>query len=110
MGNPDPAESALQAEIRQLRRRIASLESEQQFVHQQAEDRQAKLEAALASMTDAVFICDAHGKFIHTNDACVTYHRLTTKQECCSTRRSRHPVPKRRSTSVPGPIPKSGLF
>ena len=46
-----------------------------------AESR-AKLEAALASMTDAVFISDAGGNFVHANEAFVTYHRFRNKEEC----------------------------
>ena len=42
----------------------------------------AKLEAALASMTDAVFISDAEGRFIDFNDAFATFHRFKNKDEC----------------------------
>lgn len=42
----------------------------------------AKLEAALASMTDAVFISDTLGEFIHYNDAFVTFHKFKDKTEC----------------------------
>ena len=42
----------------------------------------AKLEAALASMTDAIFISDADGRFIDFNDAFATFHRFTDKSEC----------------------------
>ncbi|MGA2133442.1 MAG: PAS domain S-box protein [Bryobacteraceae bacterium] len=45
-------------------------------------ESQAKLEAALASMTDAVFISDAHGRFIHFNDAFAAFHRFKSKDEC----------------------------
>jgi PAS domain-containing protein len=45
----------------------------------------AKLEAALASMTDAVFISDAAGQFIEFNDAFATFHRFKKKAECAST-------------------------
>jgi PAS domain S-box-containing protein len=41
-----------------------------------------KLEAALASMSDAVFISDTAGRFIHFNDAFATFHRFTNKMEC----------------------------
>ena len=43
---------------------------------------EAKLKSALASMTDAVFISDAQGKFIDFNDAFATFHRFKNKDEC----------------------------
>ena len=48
-------------------------------------ESQAKLEAALASMTDAVFISDAAGQFIEFNDAFATFHRFKNKAECART-------------------------
>jgi PAS domain S-box-containing protein len=45
----------------------------------------AKLEAALASMTDAVFISDTEGRFIEFNDAFATFHKFKTKAECAKT-------------------------
>jgi PAS domain S-box-containing protein len=45
------------------------------------EDR-AKLDAALASMTDAVFISDIKGQFINFNDAFAVFHRFKNKGEC----------------------------
>ncbi|MEI8032376.1 MAG: HD domain-containing phosphohydrolase [Chlorobiaceae bacterium] len=45
----------------------------------------AKLEAALASMNDAVFISDSEGRFIHFNDAFVRFHRFRSKKECART-------------------------
>jgi PAS domain S-box-containing protein len=45
----------------------------------------AKLEAALDSMTDAVCISDAEGRFIDFNDAFATYHRFKNKGECLKT-------------------------
>ncbi len=43
---------------------------------------QIKLEAALASMAEAVCISDADGHFIDFNDAFVTFHRFKNQQEC----------------------------
>jgi PAS domain S-box-containing protein len=43
---------------------------------------QAILAAALASMTDAVFICDENSHFIEFNDAFATFHRFKNKSEC----------------------------
>jgi PAS domain S-box-containing protein len=48
-------------------------------------ETQAKLEAALSSMADAVFISDESGNFIHFNDAFATFHKFTDKSECAST-------------------------
>jgi len=45
----------------------------------------AKLEAALSSMSDAVFISDAEGRFVHLNDAFATFHRFRSKEECAMT-------------------------
>ncbi len=42
----------------------------------------AKLDAALASMTDAVFISDAEGGFVNVNEAFATFHRFATREEC----------------------------
>ncbi len=44
-----------------------------------------KLEAALASMTDAVFITDTEGRFIDFNDAFATFHKFRNKDECAKT-------------------------
>jgi PAS domain S-box-containing protein len=45
----------------------------------------AKLEAALASMGDAVYISDARGAFVHFNDAFVRFHRFANRDECLRT-------------------------
>ncbi|MGJ5817157.1 PAS domain S-box protein [Paludibaculum fermentans] len=45
----------------------------------------AHLDAALASMTDAVFISDAEGRFVEFNEAFATFHRFRNKQECART-------------------------
>jgi two-component system sensor kinase FixL len=42
----------------------------------------AKLEAALRSMTDAVFIADADGRFIHLNEAFARFHRFKSLEQC----------------------------
>ena len=42
----------------------------------------AHLEAALASMTDAVFISDINGQLINFNEAFATFHRFKSKDEC----------------------------
>jgi signal transduction histidine kinase len=45
----------------------------------------ATLQTALASMTDAVFISDAEGRFIDFNEAFATFHRFGGKEECART-------------------------
>ena len=45
----------------------------------------AKLAAALASMTDAVFISDTAGRFIEVNESFATFHRFKNKSECAKT-------------------------
>ena len=44
-------------------------------------ENRAKLEAALASMTDAVFISDAEGVFVNVNEAFVTFLKFKNKDE-----------------------------
>jgi PAS domain S-box-containing protein len=44
-----------------------------------------KLTAALASMTDAVFISDPEGRFIEFNEAFATFHKFRNKEECAKT-------------------------
>ena len=48
-------------------------------------ESQAQLEAALASMSDAVWISDAEGRFIHFNEAFATFLRFKNKGECATT-------------------------
>ena len=45
----------------------------------------AKLEAALSSMTDAVYIVGVDDKFIHVNDAFARFFRFRSKQEWLTT-------------------------
>ena len=42
----------------------------------------AKLEAALSSMTDAVFFSDAAGRVVDFNEAFATFHRFRSKKDC----------------------------
>lgn len=58
--------------------------TEARLAQEAAQGSQAKLEAALASMTDAVFISDTSGNFVHFNDAFVTFHRFSARSECAS--------------------------
>jgi len=45
-------------------------------------ESRAKLEAALASMTDAVFIADTDGRFVHYNDAFGSFYRFRKEAQC----------------------------
>ena len=73
------------------RARATAAETQAQLAAQREEaaealrESRAKLEAALASMTDAVFISDAEGRFIDFNDAFATFHRFKSKDECVKT-------------------------
>ena len=52
---------------------------------QEASAIRAKLDAALAAMTDAVFICDTQGRLLECNDAFAVFHRFASKDECFRT-------------------------
>ncbi len=49
---------------------------------QELRESRGNLEAALSSMTDAVFISDNAGRFIEFNDAFATFHKFRNKTEC----------------------------
>ena len=59
--------------------------TERKRAEDELRESRAKLEAALASMTDAVFISDAAGQFIDFNDAFASFHRFRNKAECAKT-------------------------
>ncbi|HUP02890.1 MAG TPA: PAS domain S-box protein [Bryobacteraceae bacterium] len=48
-------------------------------------ESRAKLEAALASMTDAVFIADKEGRYVEFNEAFARFYRFAGKDECART-------------------------
>ncbi len=48
-------------------------------------ESRAKLEAALASMTDAVFICDNGERLLEFNEAFARFHKFKNKAECGTT-------------------------
>ncbi|HLP30101.1 MAG TPA: PAS domain S-box protein [Geothrix sp.] len=66
---------------------ISTLVDITQRCHAEAELKasRAKLETALASMTDAVFISDREGRFIEFNEAFATFHKFSSKAECSKT-------------------------
>jgi len=56
--------------------------TERKLAEEAVREQQAKLQAALASMSDAVFISDVEGRFINFNDAFATFHRFRSRDEC----------------------------
>ena len=59
--------------------------TERKMAEQSMAAGKAKLEAALASMSDALFISDSEGRFTDFNDAFATFHRYSSKDECAKT-------------------------
>src|ERR1039457_2482889 len=64
---------------------IFDVVTERKRAEEESRESKAKLEAALASMTDAVFVSDAAGTFIDFNEAFATFHRFRNKAECAKT-------------------------
>ncbi|GFE62850.1 PAS domain-containing protein [Geobacter sp. AOG2] len=56
--------------------------TERKRAEAEAAESRTKLEAALASMNDALFITDAEARFVEFNDAFATYLRFRSKDEC----------------------------
>jgi PAS domain S-box-containing protein len=65
--------------------KLARLLSERDRLTDSLRESQAKLRAALASMTDAVFISDGQGRIIDFNDAFATFHRFRNQDEYART-------------------------
>jgi len=59
--------------------------SERKRAEEALRESRARLAAALASMTDAVFISDTEGRFIEFNNSFATFHRFKSKAECAKT-------------------------
>jgi len=59
--------------------------TERRRAEEAVRESRAMLEAALTSMTDAVFISDVEGRFVEFNEAFATYHRFKNKDECMKT-------------------------
>jgi len=83
------AEEALRKANIQLEARVLERTAELSETNERLRSSEAmvsktlrELEAALASMTDAVFISDAAGQFIEFNDAFASFHRFKNKAEC----------------------------
>jgi diguanylate cyclase (GGDEF)-like protein/PAS domain S-box-containing protein len=60
---------------------IDELKQSQVAIH----ESKSKLDAALESMTDAVFISDVTGRFIDFNEAFASFHKFRNKAECAKT-------------------------
>lgn len=56
--------------------------TDRKLAEQELISSKAKLETAIASMTDAVFISDYQGQLIEFNDAFATFHRFKDKEDC----------------------------
>ncbi|MFI3188067.1 hypothetical protein BCS42_05310 [Crenothrix sp. D3] len=56
--------------------------TERKLAEETIQASKAKMEAALASMTDAVFISDTEGRFIEFNEAFATFHKFKNKEDC----------------------------
>jgi PAS domain S-box-containing protein len=59
--------------------------TERKQAEARARASRAQLDAALESMTDAVFISDTQGRFIEFNEAFATFHRFPNKAACSRT-------------------------
>jgi PAS domain S-box-containing protein len=59
--------------------------TERRRIEGELREREATLQAALSSMSDAVFISDVHGRFVSINRAFATFHRFRTIEECRQT-------------------------
>src|SRR6266542_4111669 len=60
-------------------------EAERKRAEEEVRVNKAKLETALASMTDAIFISDMEGRFIDFNEAFAIFHKFKNKNECANT-------------------------
>ena len=52
---------------------------------EEAEENKIKLDVALSSLTDAIFISDTEGRFIDFNESFATFHKFKNKEECAKT-------------------------
>jgi PAS domain S-box-containing protein len=59
--------------------------TERKRVEEALRESRAKLKAAFASMTEAIFIADAEGRLIDFNEGFVRYHRFKDREECSRT-------------------------
>jgi PAS domain S-box-containing protein len=59
--------------------------TERKKAEETLKENEAKLNAAFASMNEAVFIADTEGRLIEFNDEFVRYHRFRNREECSRT-------------------------
>jgi len=59
--------------------------TERKSAEEALRESRTKLEAALESMTDAVFISDTEGRFVDFNEAFATFHKFKSKADCSKT-------------------------
>ena len=57
----------------------------QRLAEDATREGRAKLDAALASTSDAVFISDVDGTFVDFNDGFATFHKFASREECATT-------------------------
>lgn len=79
---PSPAIHEITAARQALNELTAARDLAQAARLEQEQLGRAKLESALASMTDAVFITDTQGRLTDFNEAFLTTHRFSSRQEC----------------------------
>ena len=58
---------------------------EKSKISEEESTEKIKLEVALESMTDAIFISDKNGHFIDFNEAFATFHKFKSKEDCAKT-------------------------
>ncbi len=61
---------------------VVDIITEQKEAARMIEQGKAKLDAALSSMSDAIFFSDSEGNFIDFNEAFATFHKFSSKAEC----------------------------
>lgn len=68
----------------------------------------AKLHAAMASMTDTLFVSDAAGRLVDCNDAFASFHKFKSKEACLRTL-AENPALLEVFTTDGEPVPPGGL-
>lgn len=71
-----------QTQLQTEHHRLALAEQNQTQINQELTKYKLLLEAAMASMRDAVFILNPEGQFIHLNKAFASFHRFKSVAEC----------------------------
>jgi len=61
---------------------VATNITERKQAEEKLQKQKTELDAALASMRDAVFISDVNGRFTEFNEAFATFHRFANKEAC----------------------------